>query len=122
MKHIALTILSVAGLAAGSARAEHIDVRGNINFGTPAYQAPAYYSAPSPVYVAPSGYWREVVENVWVPPHREVRRDGWGNHYSVWERGHYEARTRRVWVDAYAARRDRERWEHERGERNRWDR
>lgn len=111
MKRIALALFAATGLAITAARADHLDVRGSINF-----DAPGYYT---PGYAAPSGYWQDVSYNEWIPGHWEVRRNDWGRGYNVWEPGHYEIRTRRVWVDAYANRRDHERWEHERWEHER---
>lgn len=111
-----LFALAAAGLAA-TARANHVEIRGNINLGGPVYASHGY--------VAPGGYWRDVAVRVWVPPHWEARHDGWGRRINVWAPGHYEMRTRRVWVDAYAHRRDRERWEREhraRGHDRHWDR
>ena len=109
MKRIALLALSAAGLCLGAqARADHLEIQGSFGYGAPAY-------------VAPAGYWRDVTENVWIPPHWEMRTDFWGRSYNVWAPGHYEVRTRRVWVSAYRG--DSWRWnqqhewrEHERRE------
>jgi hypothetical protein len=115
MKRIALSLLAVAGLAAGTAaRADHVDIRGSINFGAPLYVAPRYAA---PVYVSPQGYWQDTAVNVWVPSHWVSRQDRFGRAINYWEPGHYEVQTQRVWVDVDARRYDRDRWEHERWER-----
>jgi hypothetical protein len=117
MKPVLLACLAALGLAATTARADHVDIRGHINFGEPGYMAPCY--------VTPDrGYWRDVVVNVWVPPHWEIRHNRWGRPIRLWEPGHYEARPQRVWVDAYQRAHDRDRWQRERDEheyRRGWD-
>jgi hypothetical protein len=122
MKRIALSLLAVAGLTTGTlARADHVDVRGSINFGTPIYNEPRYaapvYAPSAPVYVAPRGYWQETAVNVWIPSHWVARHDRFGRSINYWEPGHYEVQTQRVWIDADTRRSDRDRWEHERWER-----
>jgi len=132
MKTIAFLLFAATGLGLGSARADRVDIHANVNFGAPVYQAPGYYSAPAPVYVAPppNGYWRNVTESVWIAPHWEMRRDAWGRPYRYLEPGRYERRPRRVWVDAHAHRSDHyrrderanhDRWDHDRRDRDRHD-
>jgi hypothetical protein len=122
MKRIALSLLAVAGLAAGTAaRADHVDIRGSINFGAPVYTAPRYavpapvYVPAAPVYVAPRGYWQETAVNVWVPSHWVARHDRFGRSINYWEPGHYEVQNQRVWVDVDARRYGHDRWEREHG-------
>lgn len=111
MKRIVLSLFAAAGLAVTAARADHVDVRGSINLGGPAYYGQGYG--------APNGYWRDVSYNEWIPGHWEVRRNYWGRAFNAWEPGHYEVRTRREWVNGYADGRNREHWEHERWEHER---
>jgi hypothetical protein len=117
MKRITLSLLAIAGLGAGTvARADHVNVRGSISLGGPAYGTPApVYVAPGPVYVAPRGYWREAPVNVWIPAHWAVRYDQFGQPMNFWEPGRYEVRTQRVWVENNYGHHD-DRWDH-----NRWD-
>lgn len=124
MKTIALSLLAVLGLAATSARADHVTVQGSINLGVP-QPAPVYYGAPN--YYSPAGYWRDVAVNVWIPAHWVSRSDSYGRAINYYEPAHYEVRTQRVWVSAYADR-DRRDWrehewrEHEWREHERHDR
>jgi hypothetical protein len=117
MKHIALSLLAVAGLAAGAtARADHVTVRGSIAIGNPVYAPAPVYVTPAPVYVAPRGYWRETAMNVWVPSQWAIRYDRFGRPTNYWQPGHYEVRNQRVWVEADSRYHHDGRWEHERGE------
>ncbi len=46
----------------------------------------------------PSGYWKEVSVQVWVPGCWIVERSHHGRNYRRYMDGHYECRTNRVWV------------------------
>lgn len=48
---------------------------------------------------APSGYWKNVTERVWVPRQRIVSVDACGRRTVSFTRGGYEYRTTRVWVE-----------------------
>jgi hypothetical protein len=108
MKRIALAFIAAAAFAAGSARADHVSVRGSISFGSPGYYAPApVYVAPSaPVYCAPAprGYWQNTEVKVWVPARWVTTYDRWGRPYNQIEPAHLESHIQRVWVDADANR------------------
>src|SRR4051812_42337636 len=109
MKTIAAATLlaAIAGFAT-NARADHGRVDVGITFGSPApatvyAHAPVY--APTPVY-APAytpevrGHWEDVTTKTWIPGRWIETRNHWGRPVRVFENGHLEYRTDRVWVEA----------------------
>lgn len=116
MNRITLAFLASAALGLGTARADNLNIRGSVNFGTPGYvgPAPGYYNG------APQGYWRDVPVRVWVPAHWDVRINGFGQQVSYYDPGHYVVRTQRVWVNGYGDRdwREHEWREHQEHERH----
>src|SRR5438874_13753968 len=115
MKTIAAaTLLAALAGFATSARADHsrVTVTFGANYSAPGYysapgsgyySAPGYYPAPgyteAPRYVeAPRGHWEDVCRRDWIPARWVISRDRWGRPIRVFEQGHAEIRTERVWV------------------------
>ena len=61
--------------------------------------APIQVITPAPVVVQPRGYWQDRVVQVWVEGYWLDQVDAYGRPCRVWQPGHYENRTTRVWVE-----------------------
>jgi hypothetical protein len=65
----------------------------------PPAPAPIQVITPAPVVVQPRGYWQDRVVQVWVEGCWLDQIDAYGRPCRVWQPGHYENRTTRVWVE-----------------------